>query len=299
MNIIIHKKCPLCNSSSIEKRFCCKDHFATGELFEIHECRDCGFVFTQGAPDEKEIAPYYCSPEYISHSDTGKGLINKLYHIARSIMIRRKVSLVKKLTLLRNGRIVDYGAGTGYFAWAMHKKGWDVTGIEKSAQARNYSKEKFGIELKSEDTLKEIESRSIDVVTLWHVMEHIQQIDKFWDELYRILDDTGIAVIAVPNCTSYDAVNYGEHWAAYDVPRHLWHFTPTTIMSLGEKHGFILERQYPMLLDGFYISMLSEKYKNRHFKFLRGLWNGFLGLCATFDKCNASSSIIYVFRKKR
>ena len=130
-------------------------------------------------------------------------------------------------------------------------------------------------------------------------MEHIQQIDAFWEEMKRILEDTGIAVIAVPNCTSYDADNYGEHWAAYDTPRHLWHFSPSTIMKLGEKHGFILERQYPMMFDGFYISLLSERYKGRRLQLLRGFWNGFLGFCATFNGCGASSSIIYVFRKRR
>lgn len=299
MNIITHKECPLCHSGSIEKRHSCKDHFATGEIFDIFQCKDCGFLFTQNIPDEKDIAPYYESSSYISHSNTNKGVINKLYHIVRSIMLRRKVSLVKKLTLLQNGRIVDYGAGTGYFARAMQKKGWNVTAIEKSAQARDFSKEHFNFEMQPEEALKDIESSSVDVVTLWHVMEHIQQIDTFWDELNRILEETGIAIIAVPNCTSYDADNYGEHWAAYDVPRHLWHFSPSSIMMLSEKHGFILERQYPMPFDGFYISLLSERYKGRKLKLLRGLWNGFLGLCATLDKTSASSSIIYVFRKKR
>ncbi len=299
MNIITHNECPLCKSRAIEKQHSCKDHFATGELFDIFHCKDCGFVFTQNIPDEKDIAPYYDSPTYISHSNTSKGLVNKLYHIVRSIMLRRKVSLVQKLTVLQNGRIVDYGAGTGYFARAMHKKGWEVTAIEKSEQARRFSKEKFGFEMQPEDALKSIESNSVDVITLWHVMEHIQQIDTFWEDMSRILEDTGIAIIAVPNCKSYDADNYGEHWAAYDVPRHLWHFSPSTIMQLGEKHGFILERQYPMLFDGFYISLLSERNKGSRLQLLRGFWNGFLGLCATLDKCSASSSIIYVFRKRR
>lgn len=299
MNIIVHKECPLCGSRNIENRFACKDYFATEEKFDIAECRDCGFVFTQGVPDEKEIAPYYESPKYVSHSDTHKGVINKIYHVVRSIMLRRKVSLIKKLTLLQNGKIIDYGAGTGYFARAMSKKGWDVTAIEKSEQARNYSRENFSFDILPEEALKNVASGATDVITLWHVMEHIQDIDGFWEEMYRILDETGIAVIAVPNCSSYDADNYKEHWAAYDAPRHLWHFTPCTIMRLGEKHGFILERQYPMLFDGFYISLLSEKYKKSRMPMLRGFWNGFLGFCATLGKCSASSSIIYVFKKRR
>ena len=299
MKTITHKECPLCKSSAIKQRFTCKDYFASGEEFDIFECGDCGFVFTQGVPDEKEIAPYYDSPSYISHSNTNKGVINKLYHIVRKIMLHHKVSLIKKLTLLQNGRIIDYGAGTGYFAQAMKRKGWDVVAIEKSEQARKLAKQELGMELLPEEALKDIKDNSVDVVTLWHVMEHIQSLDTFWDELYRILEETGIAVIAVPNCSSYDAKKYGPHWAAYDVPRHLWHFKPSTIMKVGERHGFILERENPMYFDGFYISMLSEGYKGNRFKQIKGLWNGLKGFFATFEKRSASSSIIYVFRKKR
>ncbi len=299
MNVIIHKTCPLCGSSNIKKQFTCKDHFATGELFDIYHCHECSFAFTQGVPDEKEIGPYYDTPTYVSHSDTDKGLVNKLYHIVRGIMLRRKVSLIKRLTMLRSGNLLDYGAGIGYFAKAMQNTGWSITAIEKSQQAREYAQRNLGINMKPEEYLATIEDRTFDVVTMWHVMEHIQQLDSFWDTLYRILDESGIAVIAVPNSASYDAEYYRENWAAYDVPRHLWHFTPSTIMNWGLKHGFILERQYTMPFDGFYISMLSERYKGSKCATLRGIWNGLLGWLATFDKCSASSSIIYVFRKKR
>lgn len=299
MNVITHTVCPLCKGSYIRKRFTCKDHFATGEVFDIYECAECGFVFTQGIPDEKEIGRYYESQEYISHSNTKKGIFNKIYHVVRSMMLRRKTGLIEKLTLLKNGNILDYGAGTGYFAHAMAKKGWEVTAIEKSPQARELAKTRFGLEIFSEEHLSEIGDKELDVVTLWHVMEHIQELDRFWDELYRIIDDTGIAVIALPNCKSYDAKIYKENWAAYDVPRHLWHFTPDTLMRWGEKHGFILERQITMPFDGFYISMLSERYRGSMLASMRGLWNGLKGWCATSTRREASSSIIYVFRKKR
>ncbi|MBQ2808123.1 MAG: class I SAM-dependent methyltransferase [Bacteroidaceae bacterium] len=299
MNTITHKNCPLCKGNGISKRFACKDHFATGEVFDIYECAECGFVFTQGVPDEKEIGRYYESQDYISHSDTKKGLFNRIYHIVRSIMLGRKARIIENLTLLKNGKILDYGAGTGYFARTMEKRGWDVTAIEKSPQARELALKEFGFGMLPEEHLAEIKDRSLDVVTLWHVMEHIQDLDGFWDELYRILDDTGIAVIALPNCKSYDAKRYNEDWAAYDVPRHLWHFTPMTVMRWGEKHGFILERQMTMPFDGFYISMLSERYKGIRMPGIKGLWNGVKGWFATCTRREASSSIIYVFRKKR
>jgi ubiquinone/menaquinone biosynthesis C-methylase UbiE len=299
MERINHTTCPLCKSADIAKRFACKDMFATGEEFDIIECHSCGLVFTQGVPDEKEIGRYYESPSYISHSNTSKGLTNKAYHLVRSIMLRRKARLIEKLTLLKNGKLLDYGAGTGYFAKTMTDAGWSVTAIEKSAGARELAKEELGIEIYPEEHLAAIEDKELDVVTMWHVMEHIQDPDRMWKEIYRILDDTGIAVIAVPNCKSYDAQEYKEYWAAYDVPRHLWHFTPSTIMKWGEKHGFILERQYTMPFDGFYISMLSEGYRGTAMRSIKGLWNGLKGWCAQAKKRSASSSIIYVFRKRR
>lgn len=299
MNTVTHKNCPLCNGSDIKKRFTCKDFFATGEEFDIYECPGCGFVFTQKFPDEKEIGRYYESQSYISHSDTKKGLFNKAYHIVRYIMLQRKANLMEKLTLLKNGKILDYGAGTGYFARAMEKRGWSVTAIEKSPQARELAKKEFGFEMHPEEYLEKIADKEFDIVTLWHVMEHIQNLDRFWDELYRIIDDTGIAVIALPNCKSHDAVVYKENWAAYDVPRHLWHFTPMTIMRWGERHGFILERQITMPFDGFYISMLSERYKGGRMPGIKGIWTGFKGWLATSTRREACSSIIYVFRKRR
>ena len=172
-------------------------------------------------------------------------------------MLQKKAKLVKQLTLLEKGKLLDYGAGTGHFARVMAAKGWDVTAIEKSDKARELALKDFGFEMCPVEALAKIEDKRLDVVTMWHVMEHIQNPDNLWRELHRILNDTGVAIIAVPNSISYDAQKYQEHWAAYDVPRHLWHFTPSTIMRWGEKHGFLLEKQYRMPFDGFYISMLS------------------------------------------
>ena len=296
---IEYKVCPLCGGNTIIQRFACKDMFATGEEFDIAECKECGFVFTQKHPDEKVIGRYYESPKYISHSNTNSGLTNKVYHMVRRIMLRNKRRLVEKLTLLKNGKLLDYGAGTCYFAHTMQEAGWDVAAIEKSDAARELAKKELGFDALPEKALADIKEKEMDVVTMWHVMEHIQDLDHMWKELYRILDDTGIAVIAVPNCSSYDAKRYKEHWAAYDVPRHLWHFKASTIMRWGEKHGFILERQYTMPFDGFYISILSEQYKGSRFATIKGLWNGLKGWIAQSKRRSASSSIIFVFRKRR
>ena len=299
MTIISYDKCPLCKSNAIKKRFTCIDKFATGEEFDIYECDNCGLAFTQNIPDEKEIGRYYESQSYISHSNTNKGFVNTVYHLVRMIMLRNKARLVERLTILKNGNILDYGAGTGYFARTMANRGWNVIAIEKSDKARELALKEFGFKMQDTDALADIKDKELDVVTMWHVMEHIQDPDKMWNELHRILDDTGIAIIAVPNSISYDAQRYKEHWAAYDVPRHLWHFTPSSIMRWGEKHGFLLEKQLTMPFDGFSISMLSEQNRGSRLHTIRGFWNGFKGWIAQSKRRSASSSIIYVFRKKR
>lgn len=299
MTVITHDKCPLCQSSAIKKRFACVDEFATGEQFDIFECTACGLAFTQNVPDEKEIDRYYESPTYISHSNTSKGFVNRVYHIVRRIMLQKKARKVEMLTGLKNGRLLDYGAGTGHFARLMKTRGWSVTAIEKNGKARELAHKEFGFEMLPVEALSTIKDKELDVVTMWHVMEHIQEPDKMWDELHRILDDKGIAIIAVPNSASYDALKYKEHWAAYDVPRHLWHFTPSTIAQWGEKHGFVLDGQYTMPFDGFYISMLSEQYKGSRLHTIRGFWNGFKGWLLQCRRRSASSSIIYVFGKRR
>lgn len=299
MTVITHDKCPLCKSSAIKKRFACVDEFATGEQFDIFECTACGLAFTQNVPDEKEIDRYYESPTYISHSNTSKGFVNRVYHIVRRIMLQKKARKVEILTGLKNGRLLDYGAGTGHFARLMETRGWSVTAIEKNGKARELALKEFGFEMLPVEALSTIKDKELDVVTMWHVMEHIQEPDRMWDELHRILGDKGIAIIAVPNSASYDALKYKEHWAAYDVPRHLWHFTSSTIAQWGEKHGFVLDGQYTMPFDGFYISMLSEQYKGSRLHTIRGFWNGFKGWLLQCRRSSASSSIIYVFGKRR
>ena len=299
MTVITHDKCPLCKSSAIKKRFACVDEFATGEQFDIFECTACGLAFTQNVPDEKEIDRYYESPTYISHSNTSKGFVNRVYHIVRRIMLQKKARKVEMLTGLKNGRLLDYGAGTGHFARLMETRGWSVTAIEKNGKARELALKEFGFEMLPVEALSTIKDKELDVVTMWHVMEHIQEPDRMWDELHRILGDKGIAIIAVPNSASYDALKYKEYWAAYDVPRHLWHFTPSTIAQWGERHGFVLDGQYTMPFDGFYISMLSEQYKGSRLHTIRGFWNGFKGWLLQCRRSSASSSIIYVFRKRR
>lgn len=292
------KACPLCGSARLKQTMTCTDCYASGESFDLYSCEDCGFLFTQGAPVETEIGRYYETPEYVSHSDTHKGLVNMVYHWVRVFMLERKARLVQEVSHCRTGRLLDIGTGTGYFADKMRRKGWQVEAVEKNAQARAFAKEHFGLEVKADSELNGFASHSFQVITLWHVLEHLERLNETWALLHRLLVDNGVLLVAVPNSKSFDAGFYHSQWAAYDVPRHLWHFTPDSITRFALKHNFVLAGHYPMPFDAFYVSVLSEKNAKRPFAFMRGMCTGIRAWLASLGHKEKSSSMIYVFRKK-
>ncbi len=298
MNTLYINSCPVCGKTHFLHHLSCVDHYASEEKFELFSCSECGFIFTQNAPDESRIGVYYETPDYISHSDTTKGLMNRVYHGVREYMLQRKSSLVVSESGKSKGSILDIGTGTGYFSNVMKRIGWDVKAIEKNSKAREFAKKNFNLDIDDENSLSSYSHKSFDAVTLWHVMEHLQNLNATWDILCNILKDDGVLIVAVPNPDSYDASYYKEWWAAYDVPRHLWHFSPKTMKMIGEKHGFILKKSYPMWFDAFYVSMLTEKYKKNPLYFLKGLWVGFCAMISTMGCKEKSSSMIYIFKKR-
>lgn len=299
MNILTIKTCPLCGGTHIERALTCVDHYASGEMFHLCRCENCGFVFTQDFPVEAEIGRYYETPDYISHSDTKKGAMNAVYHWVRNYMLGQKARLVIRESHRKEGRLLDIGTGTGYFAHTMLRRGWKVDAVEKNAGARAFAREHFQLEVKPDTALNDFAPGSFDVITLWHVMEHLEALNETWETLNKLLTDKGVLIVAVPNCSSFDARKYGAYWAAYDVPRHLWHFTPGTIQQFGSKHGFILAERHPMPFDAFYVSMLTEKHMRHSCSFLRGMFTGTLAWFSSLVKKERSSSMIYVFRKKQ
>lgn len=299
MNKLNYTSCPLCGRTRIHPAMSCKDYYATKEAFRLFRCDDCGFLFTQDAPVETEIDRYYESPDYISHSDTNKGVINKIYHSVRLLMLQRKARLVMRESGLKNGSLLDIGTGTGYFPHVMQQKGWRVEAIEKNVGAREFGIKNFGLSIQDDKALMNMTADSYDVVTLWHVMEHLQNLHETWDKLKEILKPNGVLIVAVPNDASYDAKIYGHEWAAYDVPRHLWHFEPKTMKALGEHHGFQQTAFYAMPFDAYYVSILSEKHLEHSGAFIRGMWNGLRAYLHAASNKEVSSSIIYIFRKKK
>ncbi len=290
--------CPLCGGQTFDKRFSCADYYATGEVFAVCACVNCGFMFTQDAPSEAFIGRYYESPDYVSHSDTHEGLMNKAYHAVRSLMLRRKARLVRRYSPFGR-RLLDIGTGTGYFPALMAQEGWAVSAIEKNEQARKFAQTHFGLNVSAPETFWTLPEKSYDVITLWHVLEHLQHLDETWSMFHRLLDDRGVLIVAVPNPSSYDARHYKEMWGAYDVPRHLWHFTPEVLGRWAVKHGFEVKDKLPMPFDAFYVSMLSEKYRKASVPFVRGFYTGIKAWFSAIGKVGESSSVIYILCKQK
>ena len=295
--MVHHAACPLCGSSDISLNSKSTDNFVSKKEFDVFKCNACDFHFTQDYPEETEIAKFYESESYISHSNTSEGFSNKLYLIARGVMLGKKKSLILKLTGLKTGTLLDIGSGTGYFAAAMKKTGWNAEGIEINEKARNFSRSHFGIETNGPDKILSYAPASFDCITLWHVLEHLHDPFYYAHEIYRLLKPGAYCVIALPNCNSYDAMFYKQFWAAWDVPRHLWHFSSLTFRLFAEKSGFILESIKILPMDVFYISFLSEKNKGFQLPLLKGMTIAVAFAFLSAFRKNKSSSLIYMLRK--
>ena len=227
-----------------------------------------------------------------------KDLPNKIYRLARNVMLQKKKKLIKKLTGLQKGTVLDIGSGTGYFAGTMKKAGWNARGIEINAKARQFSIEHFGLDITTPENISDLETGGFDCITLWHVLEHFHHPFNYFSEIHRLLKPGGVCVIALPNCSSYDAEHYKEFWAAWDVPRHLWHFKLSTFRIFSEKNQFFLSGNARALpLDVFYISQLSEKYKGSSLPFLKGISVAIVFAFLSLFTKERSSSLIYVLRK--
>ncbi len=295
--IISYKSCPLCNSDGIAQHFAAKDHLLTGEAFEIWQCGACGFLFTQSTPSSDEIGKYYQSHDYVSHSDTRKGLMNKVYHLGRNFMLRKKFGMVDRVA--KNKSLLDIGCGTGYFPAFMHQKGYTAAGVELDPKAREFAEKQFGLKVHSpEEFLGDKFEGRFDVITLWHVLVHLDDFNLYLKKMQEHLEKDGTLVIALPNCNSVDARFYKKYWAGYDVPRHLWHFTPATLHILAGNHNLEVTGMKHLPLDPFYNSMLSEKYKGNKLYMISGTIIGKLAYIESLFNIKKSSSVVYFLKRR-
>ncbi|MCC5613349.1 class I SAM-dependent methyltransferase [Nostoc sp. CHAB 5834] len=289
-------QCPVCGNTHFSPYLVCKDYLISKQDFAIQQCTSCGFRLTNPRPTEDRIGEYYKSEDYVSHNDSGGGIINTAYRAVRTYTLQAKLSLINKLNK-GTGRILDVGCGTGAFLETCQKGGWAVMGMEPDPDARAVSTKKLNVAIKP--SLEELkETGTFDIISLWHVLEHVPDLNRTIPQLRVMLAEEGTLLIAVPNSDSYDAFYFKEYWAAYDVPRHLHHFTPSTIEPLFKKHGFQLLEQRPMPFDALYIGMLSTRYQTGKTNYLTSVRVG-LSSNAEANRTGNSSSVTYLFKKSQ
>ena len=295
--LIHYASCPNCNSANIKAALTAEDYTVSHKAFVIWECGQCTLRFTQDVPDAATIGPYYKSEDYISHTNTTKGLVNTLYHMVRNQTLSTKRLLLCSATRLKQGKMLDIGAGTGAFVAHMAENGWEVTGLEPDESAREVASSQHKVRLLPMSDFYSLPPESYDAITLWHVLEHVHDLHAYVGQLGRLLKKEGRIFIAVPNYTSYDARIYKGAWAAYDVPRHLYHFSPDAMEDLLARHGLQLQVTRPMWFDSFYISMLSEKYRNGKGNIVKAFFMGLISNLKAFVDKSHCSSLIYVIGK--
>ena len=269
-----------------------RDYSISKEIFELHHNPEYDLLITFPKPSPEKLPSYYESEDYISHTDGKRSLFERVYHLIKNIALKNKVKLINAQS--KKGKLLDIGAGTGDFLVAAKIAGWETIGIEPSSKAKKIAINK-GVSFAN--NLSDLKNDSFDVITMWHVLEHVANLDEYIFELKRLIKPTGTILIAVPNYKSFDANYYGKFWAAFDVPRHIWHFSKTAIQKLFAEKDMKLVEVLPMKFDSFYVSLLSEKYKNGKMNFLNAF---FVGLKSNQNakRTKEYSSHIYVIKNQ-
>lgn len=272
-----------------------KDHSVSGEEFQLTYNEALDMLETYPQPSEDKLGDYYESQDYISHTDAKRNIFERLYHFIKSIALKRKLKLINSFGF-ENKNLLDVGCGTGDFLKIVKDNNWSVSGIEPNKGARVIANQKTNNAVFDIDHLMKFETQSFDVITLWHVLEHLPKLEWHISILESLLKPNGRLIIAVPNFNSYDANYYKSYWAAFDVPRHLWHFSQNSISKLVSEKNMKIEQTLPMVFDAYYVSLLSEKYKNGIMNPFKAFWIGFLSNMKA-KRNNEYSSLIYVIQK--
>lgn len=285
------KECPICEGKDFNTYKKCKDFTVSGETFTIVSCKNCGFKFTNPRPDESELMKYYESADYISHSNKNNNLINFIYKNVRKVTVRQKAKLLGRLS--SKGHLLDYGCGTGEFLKACQERGWNIMGVEPAPLARKQAVHLTKAQIFG--SIFEINNKqTYEAITMWHVLEHVPDLEKTFMKIKQILKPDGRIIIAVPNYQSADARLYDQFWAGYDLPRHLYHFDKNTMLAFLNKHNCSIETIIPQKLDAYYVSLLSEKNKAKQTNMLKAVVNGYSSNRLARNEEQNYSSLIYV-----
>ncbi|CDF81244.1 SAM-dependent methyltransferases [Formosa agariphila KMM 3901] len=274
----------------------CKDYSVSGEYFELLHDTDLDILETSPQPKEEQLGQYYESEDYISHTDSKRNLFEKAYHVVKGIALKRKLNLINSFNTDEKF-LLDVGCGTGDFLQIAKTNGWQICGVEPDGGARNLACTKVGEVVYDASKINNLKPHSFDVITLWHVLEHLPNLDTHIKNYKKLLKPNGVLVIAVPNYKSYDAQYYKADWAAFDVPRHLWHFSQKGMSNILGKQEFKVVKTLPMIFDAFYVSLLSEKYKSGKMNFIKAFQIG-LQSNLKAKQTGEYSSLIYVAKNK-
>lgn len=291
----MNNKCPWCGSEKAQINLWLKDEFLTKEDFHICECLNCGLLYTMPRPDKDKIGAYYKSEAYYSHQENKKGFIPKVYERVKSINLKHKYRLATNG--MQPGKLLDIGCGVGDFLHTAEMHGWECIGVEPSEDAKAIAQKRMKGKIIVSEELEGFPDGAFDVITMWHVLEHVDDLKWQVPQLQRLVKPSGRVVIAVPNYKSYDGQFYKEHWAAYDVPRHLNHFNRITLSKTFKTSGLELVMMDKLKWDAYYISYLSEQYRHHSLPLVRGLYRGFISNCKA-RRSGEWSSLVYVFERK-
>ena len=271
-----------------------KDHSVSFEEFQLLINNEFGYLETSPQPSSEKLPKYYKSEDYISHTDTKRNLFEKVYHLIRQISLKRKIKLIN-LFSSEDKKLLDVGCGTGDFLQIAQQNNWKVSGIEPNEDARQIANSKTNKSVYNIEQLLEFPKQSFDVISLWHVLEHLPNLEEQISVLKSLLKENGRLIIAVPNYKSYDAMYYKNFWAAFDVPRHLWHFSQESISKLFSKENMKVVETHPMKFDSYYVSLLSEKYKPGWMNIFSAFRIGFTSNMKA-KRSGEYSSLIYVIK---
>lgn len=291
----MNNKCPWCDSDKAQINLWLKDEFLTKEDFHICECLNCGLLYTMPRPDKDHIGAYYKSEDYYSHKENTKGFVPKLYERIKKNNLKNKYQLATKG--LSVGKMLEIGCGVGDFLHTAEEHGWECIGVEPSEEAKAIATKRTKASILSSEELESLADEQFDLITMWHVLEHVDDLRWEMDQLQRLIKPHGRIVIAVPNYKSYDGQYYKEHWAAYDVPRHLNHFNRSVLTKMFKTKGLELKKMDKLKWDAYYISYMSEQYLIHSLPLVRGAFRGLISNSKA-RKSGEWSSLVYIFEKK-
>ena len=286
-------QCPVCGKVQLDKVFDVLDFRGSNERFGLLRCNGCSFVLTSPRPLDNELGKYYPKSTYVSHNEKPKGVFDRIYFQVQKANLRDK--LKKILRHSKTGALLDYGCGSGSFLGFMQQNGWKVEGVELSKEAAEIARKRTDSAIWSPDEFV-IQPNKYDVISLWHVLEHLPDFERVVEKLKASLKPGGVLLIAVPNHKSYDANYFGKNWAAWDVPIHLWHFNREVMTQLAKNWNMNFEETLPMPFDAFYVSMLSAQNKKKKLWFLEGALRGLISNVKAKSNKEASS-LIYILKK--